>query len=165
TADRTAPAAPPAAPARPPCRRRGSPPAYGASASTSSPDDSRTMRRIDPYSSTREPSAFVCFLSSSHRPPASSHSQCQAPAVGAVHLVGAAHLAARRLQHTAARVLEVLAGAEERLLPDDAGAADLFDLPVAVGDDPVARPQLRGLRPLVHDLHRVREDVALGAGR
>ena len=67
-------------------------------------------------------------------------------AVGAVHLVGAAHLAARRLQDAAARVLEVLAGTQVRLLPDDAGAAHLFDLARAVGDDPVAGAELRRLR-------------------
>ena len=43
-------------------------------------------------------------------------------AVGAVHLVGAVHRAARRLEHAAARVLEVLAGPQHGLLPDDARA-------------------------------------------
>ena len=35
---------------------------------------------------------------------------------------------------------------QERLLPDDAGAAHLFDATVAVGDDPVAAPEVRRLR-------------------
>ena len=48
-------------------------------------------------------------------------------AVGAVHLVRAAHLAARRREHAAARVLELIARVEEGLLADHAGPAHLFD--------------------------------------
>ena len=54
------------------------------------------------------------------------------------HLVRAAHRAHGRLQAGAARVLEALAGLQERLLADDAGALDFLDLMLGVGDDPVA---------------------------
>jgi hypothetical protein len=82
-----------------------------------------------------------------------------------MHLVGAAHLAARRLQNTAARVFEMVAGSQERLLTDDARTAHLFDLAVRVGDDPVPRSELRAFDALVRDANRICKYIAMGTRR
>src|SRR5262249_14175172 len=68
---------------------------------------------------------------------------------GPVHLVGAFHRADRSAQNGAARVLMRLTALEDGLLADDAGTLDLFDLAVAVGDDPVTPPQLDACSVLV----------------
>lgn len=75
------------------------------------------------------------------------------------------HGPARRTQHAAARVLEAVARVQARLLPDDARTAHLFDVTVGVGDDPVAREQLREGLAHVRDAHRVGEDVVVVARR
>ena len=61
----------------------------------------------------------------------------------ATHLVAAAHRAHRRVEARAGRVLEALARRELRLLADDARAAHFLHAVLAVGDDPVARQELR----------------------
>src|SRR5690606_28231053 len=58
-----------------------------------------------------------------------------------------------------------VAGIEHRLLADDAGALDLLDLAVAVGDDPVPTAQLDARRALVRDRDEVGERVAVLFGR
>src|SRR3982751_2735963 len=60
------------------------------------------------------------------------------------HLVRAMHRSDRCLQTGAARVLEALAGLQERLLADDARPFHLLHLMLGVGDDPVAADELRG---------------------
>src|SRR5260221_7331955 len=62
-----------------------------------------------------------------------------------VHLIRAAHFAARRLQYAPARVLEVLARTKVRLMPDHPWTSDLFDLSRGVGDDPMPRAKLSRL--------------------
>jgi hypothetical protein len=51
-----------------------------------------------------------------------------------------------------------LAGPQDRLLADDARAADLFHLPVGVGDDPVAREELHDAFALIGDRDRIGEE-------
>ncbi len=75
------------------------------------------------------------------------------------------HGPARRSEHATARVLEAVAGAEARLLTDDAGTAHLFDVPLRVGDHPVAIEQLGRRGADVRDTHRVRENVVVVARR
>lgn len=75
------------------------------------------------------------------------------------HLVGAAHGADRRGQGAAAGVLEVLPRFEQRLMADDAETAHLLYVRVRVGDDPVARNELRGDRAGVANRNRIGEDV------
>jgi len=70
----------------------------------------------------------------------------------------------RRLQHGPAGVLELLAGAQDGLVADHAVAFDFLALAVAVGDDPVTAPQLRGDGAEVLDPHRVRERPAARSG-
>src|SRR5258708_36273 len=59
-------------------------------------------------------------------------------AVARDHLVGSFHDAEGSPQRTAGRIGERLSRGEDGLLPDDARSFDLFDVPGAVGDDPVA---------------------------
>src|SRR4029077_1491417 len=76
------------------------------------------------------------------------------------HLVGAFHRTDRRRQDGAAAVVVLLPGGEHWLLPDHAGALDLFDAAVAIGDDPVATHQAHALGALVGDGDVIREGVA-----
>src|SRR3954452_20528258 len=78
---------------------------------------------------------------------------------GGLHEVAALHGAAWGREGAPAGVVEALAGAEDRLLPDDAGAAPFLDVAVPVDDLPVARAQLHPFRPRVDDLNRVGEEV------
>src|SRR5690606_14897228 len=82
-------------------------------------------------------------------------------ALDVVHLVRAFHRPDRRRDDGAARVAVRVAGIEHRLLADDAGALDLLDLAVAVGDDPVPTAQLDARRALVRDRDEVGERVAV----
>jgi hypothetical protein len=77
----------------------------------------------------------------------------------AFHLIGADHDARRRAERGAAGVLEALPRIEHRLLADHAGAADLLDLAVGVGDPPVAVDQLDRRLADVLDLDVVGPDV------
>ena len=72
----------------------------------------------------------------------------EAVAVACHHLIRPFHRPERRPERAAGGVLERLARREHRLFADDAVAADLFDVTVAVGDDPVAghQPNLDHLR-------------------
>ena len=81
-------------------------------------------------------------------------------AVFRFHLVAAAHRADRRRDRRAARVLEALAGPQERMFADHTGPADFLDLIGRVGDVPVPGQQLRRDRAGVAERDRVREDVA-----
>src|SRR5664279_3485852 len=75
---------------------------------------------------------------------------------------GAAHRAVRRAQARAARVLEGLAGLEQRLLADDRQPAHFLDVTVGVADDPVARHELGGDVATVPDGYCVREGELAG---
>ena len=59
------------------------------------------------------------------------------------HLVAALHGADRRRQLAAAGVFEALAGSQQGLVADHAEAAHLLHLAFRIGDEPVARDQLR----------------------
>ena len=74
------------------------------------------------------------------------------------HLVGAFHHAERGRQRASRGVFERFARLERRLLADDAGAADFFDVARAVGDDPVAGQQLDGLLAFVRDRDGIEEE-------
>src|SRR5437868_5416569 len=80
------------------------------------------------------------------------------------HAVGALHRAVRRLQDGAARVLEVLPGAEHGLVPHHAVAAHLLAPAVAVGDYPVPALELGGDGPEVLDADGIGECPASGLG-
>src|SRR5450830_733647 len=70
------------------------------------------------------------------------------------------HRTLRRAQHGAARVVELLARLQQRLVADGAQAAHLFHRVVRIRDDPVARNQLRASRARIDDANRVAEHVA-----
>lgn len=57
------------------------------------------------------------------------------------------HRALRGRKHSAARVFELLAGAQQRLMPDHTEATHFFSPVVRVDDYPVTRNQLRGNLP------------------
>src|SRR5260370_34346505 len=86
-------------------------------------------------------------------------------AVRRLHLVGATHFAARRLEYAAARVLEVFARTQSRLPANASGTTDFFDLGVGVRNAPVSRPKLGRLGPFVRDPNGVGEYVATAARR
>lgn len=79
-------------------------------------------------------------------------------------LEAAAHRSDCGVELAAAGVFEGLAGPEQRLLADDAEAANFLHSRVAVGDDPVARNDLRGDGADVLEGDGVGENVTL-AGR
>src|SRR5580704_1419323 len=81
-------------------------------------------------------------------------------AIGSVHLIRPAHLAAMRGQLASARVLEVLARTQGRLTAHDARTAHFFDLADPIGDDPMASHEPCRLDPFVRDPHRVRKSIA-----
>src|SRR6516164_5181844 len=66
----------------------------------------------------------------------------EAVAARSLHLIAADHDAGRGRQRSAAGVLEAFAGAEDRLLTDNAGAAHFLHPSVAVGDLPMAVAKL-----------------------
>src|SRR5205814_1213556 len=68
----------------------------------------------------------------------------EVPPVLREHLVGSPHRSDRRLEMSAAGVLEALAGLEQRLLPDHAQTRDLDDLALRIGDDPMTADDVRG---------------------
>jgi hypothetical protein len=74
------------------------------------------------------------------------------------HLIAPFHLADIGGQGTTRGVLEALTGFENRLLANDSGALDLFDLAIAVGDDPVAREELNRLLAQILDGDRVEKE-------
>ncbi len=78
------------------------------------------------------------------------------------HLIAAAHRPDRRLELAAARVLKLFTGLEQGLLADNTETAHFLNARVGVGDDPVARDQLRRDGADVLDRDRVGEDVAVG---
>ncbi len=78
------------------------------------------------------------------------------------HLKGSVHRAERGLQRTKRRVLERLPRREQGLLSHDTRTADLLDVSVGVGDDPMPREQLNRARSLVTDLDRVAEEPPRG---
>ncbi len=68
--------------------------------------------------------------------------------VAADHLEGSRHRAEGRRERAARGVFEALAGLEDGLLADDAGAVDLLGMARPVDDRPVAIDQLdRRIRP------------------
>src|SRR5215472_11383938 len=66
----------------------------------------------------------------------------EAVAARRLHLIAADHDAGRGRQRSAAGILEALTRAEDRLLADNAGAANFLHPSLAVGDLPVAVAQL-----------------------
>lgn len=70
------------------------------------------------------------------------------------------HLTPRRRKNTAARVLELIARVERRLLAHNARAAHLFDTTFTIGDHPMSALELRRRSALVRNADRIREDVA-----
>src|SRR5579863_1522198 len=70
-----------------------------------------------------------------------------------------AHRADGRRNHCPARVFELLARLQERLVPDHTEPLHLLNLTLAVSDDPVPRDQLRGHLTRIADRQRVRERV------
>ena len=92
----------------------------------------------------------------------------------AVSVVGdepvlAVHRADRSAQHRGARVLECVSGAQVWLLADHSVALDFLHVAVAVGDDPVAREELRRNQSRVVNGDAVSKEVLvrgrIGAGR
>src|SRR5690606_591711 len=81
------------------------------------------------------------------------------------HLVTPTHRADRSFQYRGRGVLVIVAGPHPGLLADDALALHFARDAVAVGDDPVAREEPRADRTPVLDRDRVREHVAILAGR
>ena len=79
-------------------------------------------------------------------------------------LEAAAHRSDRGVELAAAGIFEGFAGPEQRLLADDAEAANFLHARVAVGDDPVAGNDLRGDGADVLEGDRIGENVTL-AGR
>src|SRR5438270_764155 len=75
------------------------------------------------------------------------------------HAVSAGHEARRGRERHAARVFERLARLEHRLLAHDAGPAHLLGASHGVGDAPVARLKLHGLRAAVDDLDRIGPEI------
>src|ERR1044071_1338910 len=82
-----------------------------------------------------------------------------------LHLVVADHEARGGRERAATRVFEALARREHRLLADDTRTAHLLKPPEAVGDTPVALPQLHRLVPAILDLHVVGPDIVVIRGR
>ena len=80
------------------------------------------------------------------------------------HLIRALHDAEWRGQGAPRGVLERLARAQRGLLSHDPGAADLFDVPGAIGDDPVTRDELQGFEPFIQDRHRIEKEPLILAG-
>ena len=72
-----------------------------------------------------------------------------------MHLIRPAHGSTLRGQDCAARVTEAPAGAEDRLLTDDAGPLDLLDVTYPIGDDPVTRAELNHFVAVVRDRDRI----------
>ena len=62
------------------------------------------------------------------------------------------------------RCIERLARAQRGLLSHDPGAADLFDVPGTIGDDPVTREELQGFKALIRDRHRIEKEPLIFAG-
>lgn len=77
------------------------------------------------------------------------------------HLVTSVHAADSSFNHSATRVLERLTRTEVRLLADHAVTADLLCLAITVGDNPVARKQLRWYPPCIVNGYRIGEDVTV----
>src|SRR5689334_11660994 len=67
------------------------------------------------------------------------------------------HRPHRGRQRAETRVLERLPRLEDRKLTDHPRTLNLLDLSVAVGDDPLAAQELRGLRTAVRDAYVIRE--------
>lgn len=80
--------------------------------------------------------------------------------------VRAAHRPDRRRDHGPARVFEMLARLQQRLVPDDAEPLHFLHVVLAVRDDPVTGDQLRRDLSGVADRQRVRECVltVIGVG-
>jgi ribulose-phosphate 3-epimerase len=85
----------------------------------------------------------------------------EARAVFRHHLVGAFHRPDRRAELAAAGVFKGFARFEQRLFADNAEAAHFLNLIVGIGDDPVARYQLRRCAADIADGDGVGKNVAL----
>jgi hypothetical protein len=64
-----------------------------------------------------------------------------------------------RLELGKARVLERAAGRQDRLFAHDPQPTDALDFTVGVGDDPLARDELRDFGPQVGDAHVILKQV------
>ena len=72
-----------------------------------------------------------------------------------LHRIIACHDAGCGLERTSGRILKTVAGIEHGLFADYARAVHLFHMAIAVGDPPVARPQLNDLVGFVGDRYPI----------
>ena len=77
---------------------------------------------------------------------------------GVDHLETALHRAEWRGERAEGRVFEMLAGIECWVLTDHAGAANLFDMPVGIGNDPMTALELHSFVPAVGDADPIGEE-------
>lgn len=77
---------------------------------------------------------------------------------GVDHLETALHRAEWRGEGTEGRVIEVLAGVEDRMFADHSWSTNLFDLSVGIGDDPVSTLELHPFRSAIGDSDLVGEE-------
>src|SRR5262245_28718966 len=83
----------------------------------------------------------------------------EALAVGRDHLIASLHRPDRRFQGAEARILEGPTRLQYGLLADDTLSFDALHLAVGIGDDPLARDELRDIGAAIRDADVILEQI------